>query len=178
MEGNEELTPAQRLKAGLPLMEEEPVKTLTRPGMSSIELRQKIWDAIFPGRECAKGRPFELGIPSGVDYILDVAHDFEELKKYLLPGVRVDLVDRENPESKPVNGIVLGYTEDTLDNVWNRTMLGIAYNIAVDWARKAYTTGKSTPLSDAFKAFMAASLSSANVSDVNDAMGNSLSSEK
>ncbi|KAI8178165.1 hypothetical protein KHU50_003392 [Colletotrichum sp. SAR 10_65] len=161
MSGNEELTPAQRLKAGLPLKEEEPVKTLTRPGI-----------------ECAKGRPFEFGIPSGVDYILDVAHDFEGLKKYLLLGVRVDLVDRENPESKPVNGIVFGYTEDALDNVWNRTMLGIAYNIAVDWARKAYTTGKSTPLSDAFKAFMAASLSSANVSDVNDAMGNSLSSEK
>uniref|UniRef100_L2FS22 Uncharacterized protein n=1 Tax=Colletotrichum fructicola (strain Nara gc5) TaxID=1213859 RepID=L2FS22_COLFN len=156
MSGNEELTPAQRLKAGLPLMEEEPVKTLTRPGMSSIELRQKIWDAIFPGRECVKGRPFEFSIPSGVDYILDVAHDFEELKKYLLPGVRVDLVDRENPESKPVNGI----------------------NIAVDWARKAYTTGKSTPLSDAFKAFVTASLSSANVSDVNDATGNSLWSEK
>ncbi|KAF4807153.1 hypothetical protein CGCSCA5_v013692 [Colletotrichum siamense] len=138
MSGNEELTPAQRLKAGLPLMEEEPVKTLTRPGMSSIELRQKIWDAIFPGRECAKGRPFEFGIPSGVDYILDVAYDFEELKKYLLLGVRVDLVDRENPESKPVNGIVFGYMEDALGNVWNRTMLGIAYNIAVDWARKAY----------------------------------------
>ncbi|KAI8279710.1 hypothetical protein K4K60_005391 [Colletotrichum sp. SAR11_57] len=171
MSGNEELTPAQRLKAGLPWMEEEPVKTLTRPGMSSIELRQKIWDAIFPGRECVKGRPFEFSIPSGVDY-------FEELKKYLLPGVRVDLVDRENPESKPVNGIVFGYTEDTLDNVWNCTMLGIAYNIAVDWARKAYTTGKSTPLSDAFKAFVTASLSSANVSDVNDATGNSLSSEK
>ncbi|KAH0433599.1 hypothetical protein CcaCcLH18_05771 [Colletotrichum camelliae] len=164
-----DFTPAQRLKAGLPLMEEEPIRVRTKPGMSSIELRQKIWDDVFPGRKCAEGRPFEFGGPPGVNYGPDVFYDQEELRKWLPPCVRFDLVDRESRRAKNVNGYVFGYAEGTVDTSWNRAMLAMAYNVAVDWARKVYTTRESTPLSGAFKNFKPASLF---LDDVSEAMGN------
>ncbi|TID00139.1 hypothetical protein CH35J_005797 [Colletotrichum higginsianum] len=152
------LTPGQRLQAGLPLMEEEPPMKRTTPGMSPIAQRQKIWDAVFPGKDCAEGRPFEFAAPSYLNISRHVRQEHQELRKWLPACVRVDLVDRECPEGSFVDALVFGYVEGTADNPMNRMCLALVYKTAVAWARKVFITRRSTPISQAFKDFNTASV--------------------
>ncbi|GKT87870.1 AIG2-like family protein [Colletotrichum tofieldiae] len=151
------LTSRERLENGLVLMKEEPPFKRTYPGMTSIELRQTIWDDVFPGKPCVKNRPFEFAVPTHVKFVDHVAADIHKRDKQLPPGIRMVVVDAECPEGTRVNCLIFGYKNGTVDNPWNRLLLAAVYKTAVQWAREAFMTRRSIPLSQALASFKVSS---------------------
>ncbi|KAK2023647.1 hypothetical protein LX32DRAFT_707400 [Colletotrichum zoysiae] len=145
------LTSRERLENGLVLMKEEPNMRRTAPRMTSIELRQAIWDDVFPGQPCAKNRPFEFAVPENIDYQALVYADQAETARQIPPGVQSAMVYAENAKGKTVKCLVFGYKKDTVDSPWNRIILAAVYRAAVQWAREEFMTQHKVHISQAFK---------------------------
>ncbi|KAK1595331.1 uncharacterized protein LY79DRAFT_588721 [Colletotrichum navitas] len=136
------LSSRERLENGLVLMKEEPQMKRTCPSMTSTELRQAIWDDVFPGQPCANNRPFEFAVPNNVDVGVPMYGDVSEYLQQLPPGIRMAIVSAENLKGTVVKGLVFGYQEDTVDSPWNRILLAAVYSTAFQWAREAFMTKK------------------------------------
>ncbi|GJC86734.1 hypothetical protein ColLi_09572 [Colletotrichum liriopes] len=124
------LTSRERLENGLVLMKEEPPFKRTYPGMTSIELRQTIWDDVFPGKPCAKNRPFEFAVPTHVKFVDHVAADILKRNKQLPLAYEWLLSTPSVPRARAL-------------------LLAAVYKTAVQWAREAFMTRRSIPLSQA-----------------------------
>ncbi|KAK2050611.1 hypothetical protein LZ31DRAFT_589649 [Colletotrichum somersetense] len=98
-------------------------KERTCANMTSIQLRQTIWDDVFPGQPCAKNRPFEFAVPTGIDYGALVWTDFAEYTRQLPPGIPVIGINAENPRGTFFNCLVFGYNKGPVDSPWRRIIL-------------------------------------------------------
>ncbi|KAK2014777.1 hypothetical protein LZ32DRAFT_657050 [Colletotrichum eremochloae] len=119
--------------------------------MISIELRQAIWDNVFPGQPCAKNRPFEVAVPGKIDYGALLYADRSKLLQQLPPGIRMDVVRAENLKGATVRCLVFGFLKGVIDSPWNRILLAVVYNTAVQWVREEFMTQSKVPISQAFK---------------------------
>ncbi|EFQ36678.1 hypothetical protein CGRA01v4_06916 [Colletotrichum graminicola] len=145
------LSSRERLDNGLALMEEEPQMNRNILGMTSIKLRQAIWDDVFPGQPCVQNRPFEVAVPENFDFGAQVHGDKSEYLQQLPPGIRMAIFLTENLKGTIVKCLVFGYQKNTVDSSWNRTLLAVVYRTAVQWAREAFMTQDRVPISQAFK---------------------------
>lgn len=149
---HDRLCALHRLQANLPLMKCEIQMEREIAGVTSIELRQMIWDDVFPGGECAAGQPFELAVPSAT-MLSHVVFDIRELIKYLPAAVTVVVVNRLHARGHFVRAIIFSYAPNVFDNSMNRMSLALAYNIGLNWAKNIIISETSAPLSQAFKNF-------------------------
>ncbi|OHE95506.1 hypothetical protein CORC01_09239 [Colletotrichum orchidophilum] len=143
------LSASERMERGLEAIPEQPSLQRTQPNIATIELRQDIWDEVFPDEPCTEGRPFEIGVPKYLDFEQHVCADDANQIKWLPSCVRIDIADRECPEGNVINAIVVSPQENTEDTAWSRLLLGVVYKTVVSWAREVFLTRKSTPLSEA-----------------------------
>ncbi|GKT49423.1 uncharacterized protein ColSpa_09604 [Colletotrichum spaethianum] len=103
------LDAAERKAPNLPIMDELPFCNPDPSDMTPRELRQEIWDSVFPDTPTpSQGRPFELVMCRGIDYAAHVVGNVG-LKKLLPRAVRVWLVDRLIPDGKMTQAMVFGY---------------------------------------------------------------------
>ncbi|KAF4783675.1 hypothetical protein HER10_EVM0012558 [Colletotrichum scovillei] len=134
------------------------------PTSSSIPLRvrQRIWAALCPDRECVGGYPFEVPVPPIARLKAHVIDDLEDnnsngnsgkrlpLANYIHPHVTISLTQRERPDGEPVHTLVLGLTKATSMLRFSRLGLLQAYDMAVCWASKVDKDGVSFSLRSAF----------------------------
>ncbi|KXH59249.1 hypothetical protein CNYM01_06114 [Colletotrichum nymphaeae SA-01] len=134
------------------------------PTSSSIPLRvrQRIWAALCPDRECVGGYPFEVPVPPIARLKAHVIDDLEDnnsngnsgkrlpLSNYIHPHVTISLTQRERPDGEPVHTLVLGLTKATSMLRFSRLGLLQAYDMAVCWASKVDKDGVSFSLRSAF----------------------------
>ncbi|KAK1709289.1 hypothetical protein BDP67DRAFT_597233 [Colletotrichum lupini] len=143
----------------------EPRTNAKFPTSSStpLRVRQRIWAALCPDRQCVGGYPFEVPIPPIAQLKAHVIDDLEEdnnsnddpgkglpLANYIHPHVTISLTQRERPDGEPVHTLVLGLTNATSMLRFSRLGLLQAYDMAVCWASKVDRDGVSFSLRSAF----------------------------
>ncbi|KAK1691590.1 hypothetical protein BDP55DRAFT_751373 [Colletotrichum godetiae] len=138
-----------------------PRETLTSYS-TPLRVRQEIWTALCPGRQCVGGYPFEVPVPLIAQLKAHVIDDLEDgnlngntgqrlpLANYIHPHVTISLAQRERPDGEPVRTLVLGLTESTSTLSFSRLGLLQAYDMAVCWASKVDKDGVSFSLRSAF----------------------------
>ncbi|KAL2877266.1 hypothetical protein SGCOL_007423 [Colletotrichum sp. CLE4] len=141
----------------------EPLTNRTLTSYSTpLRVRQEIWTALCPGRQCVGGYPFEVPVPLIAQLKAHVIDDLEDgnlngntgqrlpLANYIHPHVTISLAQRERPDGEPVHTLVLGLTESTSTLSFSRLGLLQAYDMAVCWASKVDKDGVSFSLRSAF----------------------------
>lgn len=114
------------------------------------EHRQQIWDQVFPDSEHT-GEPFELAVPDAVRFHAHVDADQVEMQKWLPDGIVIFGSHALSPEGFFIRTIAVDYDDCVLDDLENRIILAMSYDILLTWARTAVVTGRSRPLSEAFE---------------------------
>ncbi|KXH34557.1 hypothetical protein CSIM01_00468 [Colletotrichum simmondsii] len=127
-----------------------------------LRVRQEIWAALCPDRQCVGGYAFEVPVPPIAQLKAHVIDDLEDnksngirgqqlpLANYIHPHVTISLIQRERPNGEPVHTLVLGLTDSTTTLRCSRHGLLQAYDMAVCWASKVDKDGVSFSLRSAF----------------------------
>ncbi|EXF78038.1 hypothetical protein CFIO01_04384 [Colletotrichum fioriniae PJ7] len=153
-------SPKRKRQAASP----EPRTSERFPTSSStpLRVRQRIWAALCPDRQCVGGYPFEVPIPPIAQLKAHVIDDLEDnnsngnsgkrlpLAHYIHPHVTISITQRERPDGETVHVLVLGLTKATSMLRFSRLGLLQAYDMAVCWASKVDKDGVSFSLRSAF----------------------------
>ncbi|OHE91209.1 hypothetical protein CORC01_13486 [Colletotrichum orchidophilum] len=142
-----------------PRVEERLTKSATTP----LKVRQEIWMALCPDRQCVGGFPFEVPVPTCAQLKAHVIDDLDDgnsnkntgqkripLANYTHPHVTIGLFQRQRPDGEPVYTLVLGLTESAFTLRFSRLGLLQAYDMVICWASKVDKDGVSFPLRAAF----------------------------
>ncbi|KAK1633664.1 hypothetical protein BDP81DRAFT_495085, partial [Colletotrichum phormii] len=125
-------------------------------------VRQEIWTALCPGRQCVGGYPFEVPVPPIAQLKAHVIDDLEDdnsdknpgqrlpLANYIHPHVTISLTQRERPDGEAFHTLVLGLTESTSTLRSSRHGLLQAYDMAVCRVSEVDKDGVSYSLRRAF----------------------------
>ncbi|TDZ37213.1 hypothetical protein C8035_v007317 [Colletotrichum spinosum] len=135
---------------GIPIIEEQGHMLMEVPGMTPRELREVIWDAMFPGEAKHDNQAFELILPTNFVGISVVIKDLKKLRECLAPTIGVWMVDRRRPNEQRVKALVFGYEKNVPDTGLNRCTLASAYSIALNWAQQTIVNRTGLAPSEAF----------------------------
>ncbi|TDZ87545.1 hypothetical protein C8034_v006673 [Colletotrichum sidae] len=135
---------------GIPIIEEQGHMLMEVPGMTPRELREVIWDAMFPGEAKHDNQAFELILPTNFVGISVVIKDLKKLRESLAPTIGVWMVDRRRPNEQRVKALVFGYEKNVPDTGLNRCTLASAYSIALKWAQQTIVNRTGSAPSEAF----------------------------